>query len=186
MNDQELLGLLRKNPSQAIHILLDLYGGAVSTICNNFLYDCRVEDVEEAVADTFTNFWKKSKEFVLDDRLTLKSYIYAIARNAARDKRRKLKKEDIFSIEELSLELPADFSTEQIVERKEMEAILHTCLENMKEPDKSVFLYRYFYGFKIEDIADILNLSAKKVENILYHGKKRLRKDLQERGIFHV
>lgn len=186
MNDQELLQLLRKNPNQAIHILLDLYGGAVSTICSNFLYDCGVEDVEEAIADTFTNFWKKSKEFVLDDRFTLKSYIYAIARNVVRDKRRRLMKEDIFSIEELSLELPADFSTEQIVERKEMEAILHTCLENMKEPDKSVFLYRYFYGFKIEGIADILNFPAKKVENILYHGKKRLRKDLQERGIFHV
>ena len=67
-----------------------------------------------------------------------------------------------------------------------MEAILHTCLENMKEPDKSVFLYRYFYGFKIDDIANILNLPAKKVENILYHGKKKLRNYLQERGIFHV
>ena len=186
MNDQELLELLKNNPNQAIHILLELYGGAVSTICGNFLYDCGMEDVEEAIADTFTNFWKKSKEFVLDNRFTLKSYIYAIARNVARDKRRKLKKEDIFSIEELSLELPADFSTEQIVERKEMEAILHTCLENMKEPDKSVFLYRYFYGFKIDDIANILNLPTKKVENILYHGKKKLRNYLHERGIFHV
>ena len=186
MNDQELLELLKNNPNQAIHILLELHGGAVSTICGNFLYDCGKEDVEEAIADTFTNFWKKSKDFVLDDRFTLKSYIYAIARNVARDKRRKLKKEDIFSIEELSLELPADFSTEQIVERKEMEAILHTCLENMKEPDKSIFLYRYFYGFKTGDIAEMMQLPVKKVENILYHGKSRLRSDLQERGIYHV
>ena len=186
MNDQELLKLLKNNPNQAIHILLELYGGAVSTICGNFLYDCGKEDVEEAIADTFTNFWKKSKDFVLNDRFTLKSYIYAIARNVARDKRRKLKKEDIFSIEELSLEFPADFSTEQIVERKEMEAILHTCLENMKEPDKGVFLYRYFYGFKTGDIAKMMRLPVKKVENILYHGKSRLRRELQERGIFHV
>lgn len=186
MNDQELLELLRNNPNRAIHILLELYGGAVSTICGNFLYDCGKEDVEEAIADTFTNFWKKSREFVLNDKFTLKSYIYAIARNVSRDKRRKLKREDIYSIEELSLELPADFSTEKKVEQKEMEAILHTCLENMKEPDKSVFLYRYFYGFRIADIAGILELSEKKVENILYHGKKKLCRDLQERGIYHV
>ena len=55
MNDQELLELLRNNPNQAIHILLELYGGVVSTICGNFLYDCGKEDVEEAIADTFTN-----------------------------------------------------------------------------------------------------------------------------------
>ena len=89
-------------------------------------------------------------------------------------------------MEELELDPPGEFSTERKVEQKEMEAILHTCLENMKEPDKSVFLYRYFYGFKIADIANILNLSVKKVENILYHGKLRLRKDLQERGIYHA
>lgn len=186
MKDQELLELLKNNPNQAIHVLLELYGGAVSTICGNFLYDCGKEDVEEAIADTFTNFWKKSRDFVLNDKFTLKSYLYAIARNVSRDKRRRLKKMDIYSMEELSLELPADFSVEQKIEQKEMEAILHTSLENMKEPDKSVFLYRYFYGFKISDIADILNLPAKKVENILYHGKGRLRKDLQERGIYHV
>ena len=186
MKDQELLELLRRNPNQAIHILVELYGGAVSTICGNFLYDCGKEDVEEAIADTFTNFWKKSKHFQLNDKFTLKSYIYAIARNVSRDKRKKLKKVDIYSIEELSLDLPSAISAEQKVEQKETEAVLHKCLEKMKEPDKSVFLYRYFYGFKIDEIAKILGLPAKKVENILYHGKKRLRKDLQERGINHV
>lgn len=186
MDDQELLELLKKNPNRAIHILLELYGGAVSTICGNFLYDCGKEDIEEAVADTFTNFWKRSCDFVLDNRFTIKSYIYAIARNVSRDKRRKLKKKDIYSMEELSLEFPGTFSTEQKVEQKELEAILHTCLEKMKEPNKSVFLYRYFYGYKIIDIAKILNISEKKVENILYCGKHALRRELQERGIFHV
>ena len=186
MTDQELLELLRHEPNKGIHIMLEKYGGAVSTICGNFLCDCGKEDVEEAIADTFTNFWKKSKDFVLNDKFTIKSYIYAIARNVSRDKRRKLKKADIYSMEELGLDLPGEFSTERKVEQKEMEAILHTCLENMKEPDKSVFLYRYFYGFKIVDIANILNLSVKKVENILYHGKLRLRKDLQERGIYNA
>lgn len=186
MTDHELLELLRDNPNQGIHMLIKLYGGSVSTICRNFLYDCLEADVEEAIADTFTNFWKKSKTFELNNKFTLKSYIYAIARNTSRDKRRKLKKEDIYSIEELSLELPDGFSVERQIEQKELEAILHTCLKNMKEPDKSVFLYRYFYGFKIRDIAAILNLSEKKVENILYYGKNKLRKDLLERGIYHV
>ena len=73
-----------------------------------------------------------------------------------------------YKIEELSLDLPAGDTTELAIERKELEAILHACLQQMKEPDKSVFLYRYFYGYKVSDIATLLNLTSKKVENILY------------------
>lgn len=185
MTDQELLKLFKKNPEHGIHTIMTLYGGAVSTICRNFLYDCSESDVEEAIADTFIHFWKSSDKFKLNQKYSLKSYLYAIARNAARDIRRRQKKNDIFSLEELSLELPSEINIENEFAHKQNEAILHTCLERMKEPDKSVFLYRYFYGYRIQNIADILNLSPKQVENVLYRGKEKLRKDLLERGIFH-
>lgn len=186
MIDQQLLNIIRKNPNKGIHKLMNLYGGAISTICKNFLYDCSESDIEEAISDTFVNFWKHLDSFELNDSFSLKSYLYAIARNVARDKRRKLKKADIFSLEELSLDLPSNDSTENEVIRREHEAILHTCLENMKEPDKSIFLYRYFYGYRISDIANIFNISCKSVENILYRGRLKLRSDLFERGIYHV
>lgn len=186
MNDRDLLTIIKRNPEKGIHKLMNLYGGSIRTICRNFLYDCSENDIEEAIADTFINFWKHSDSFQLDEKYSMKSYLYAIARNTARDKRRLLKKADIFSLEELSLDFPSDYSTEDEFVRKEHEAILHTCLENLKEPDKSVFLYRYFYGYKISDIAILLNLPFKKVENILYRGKEKLRRDLYERGIFHA
>ena len=186
MSDQDLLLLLRKHPEQGIHKMMALYGRAIATICRNFLYDCSEEDVEEAIADTFIHLWKNLDKFELKENYSLKSYLYAIARNVARDLRRKRKKMDIFSMEELSLELPSEYHLENEVERRRAEAILHTCLEEMKEPDKSVFLYRYFYGYKVKDIGEMLLLSAKQVENILYRGKEKLRKDLSERGIFRV
>ena len=185
MRDQELLILLKRRPEQGVHKLMALYGGAIATICRNFLYDCSEEDVEEAISDTFIHFWKNLDKFELKENYSLKSYLYAVARNFARDMRRKQKKADIFSMEELSLEFPSEYHLENEVERKSCEAILHTCLEQMKEPDKSVFLYRYFYGYKVKDIAEMLDLSVKQVENILYRGKEKLRKDLMERGILH-
>lgn len=183
MNDRALIKLLHINAGRAIHKLIMMYGGSISTICRNFLYDCTEEDVEEAIADTYIHFWKNRDKFVLNEKYSLKSYLYAIARNAARDKRRKLKKADIYSLEELELQLPSGENVEDTYIRKEQEAILHTCLEQMKEPDKSIFLYRYFYGYKIADIGKMLDLPSKKVENILYRGKEKLRKDLVERGI---
>jgi len=185
MTDQELLNLLITSPEQGIHTMMNLYGGAISTICRNFLYDCSESDIDEAIADTFIHFWKNRDHFNLSPKYSLKSYLYAIARNTARDIRRRHKKADIFSLEELSLELPSKINVENEFTKKQNEAILHTCLESMKEPDKSVFLYRYFYGYRIQRIGEILNLSSKQVENILYRGKEKLRKDLLERGIFY-
>lgn len=116
MSDEKLLIIIRKNPDKGISKLIDLYGGAISTICHNFLYDCSEYDVEEAISETFIKFWKNLDTFELNPKYTLKSYLYAIARNVARDKRRTLQKGNIFSAEELSLDLPAKDTTEQIAE----------------------------------------------------------------------
>lgn len=183
MNDCEILVLLEKNPSKGIHVMMNLFGDAIATICRNFLYDCPEDDVEEAIADTYIHFWKNRENFQLNEKYSLKSYLYAIARNAARDKRRSLKRADLYSLEELELDLVSEKTPEQQYEQREMEAVLHSCLEAMKEPDKSIFLYRYFYGYKTGEIGMMLQLSGKKVENILYRGKEKLKRDLVERGI---
>ena len=183
MTDEYLIKLLRANPNKGIHELMMLYGGAVATICRNFLRGFQEDDIEEAIADTFIAFWKNSAQFELKENYSVKSYLYAIARNAARDKRRKAGRADVFSLEELSLELPDGYDLEAEVQRRQYEAVLHTCLERMCEPDKSVFLYRYFYGYRVQEIADKLSLGYKQVENILYRGKEKLRRDLLERGV---
>ena len=183
IEEQKILLLLEQDPEAGIHELMEQYGGAVHTICRNFLYDCPEHDIEEAVADTFIHFWKNRTKFVPDESHSLKSYLYAIARNAARDKRRKLKRQDIFSLDEVSLELPSTQNVETDFERKKNEEILHECLGKMKEPDRSIFLYRYFYGFKIRDISKMMKLTTKKIENILYRGKEKLRVSLLEGGI---
>lgn len=183
MGDRELLLLLEEKPEAGIHEMMNQFGGAVHTICRNFLYDCSEHDVEEAVADTFIHFWKKRTEFVLDDCYSVRSYLYAIARNAARDKRRKLKRRDIFSLEEISLDMPSAQNVEADFERRKNEQIVHECLKKMKEPDRSIFIYRYFYGFKTKEIAGMMKLTTKKIENILYRGKEKLRISLLEGGI---
>jgi len=186
MKEKELLLLLKKNPERGIHEMMNHYGDSISTICRNFLYDCPEDDIEETIADTFINFWHNMDKFKPDKGCSLKSYLYAIARNVARDKRRTLKKADIYSLEELELVLVSGENIEKQYEKKELEAVLHTCLEEMKEPDKTIFLYRYFYGYKTGEIGKMLELPPKKVENILYRGKEKLRKDLMERGICHA
>lgn len=183
MTDQELLFLLEHDPEAGIHELMQLYGDAVYTICKNFLTDCPESDIEEAVADTYIHFWKYRDRFVPDEIHSLKSYLYAIARNAARDKRRALHKQPCFSLEEISLDVPSELNVESSYEKQRNKEILHECLQHMTEPDRSIFIYRYFYGYKIRQIAEFMKLPQKKVENILFRGKEKLRTALTKGGI---
>ena len=63
--------------------------------------------------------------------------------------------------------------------------IIKETIENMEEPDKSIFILRYFYYEKVKDIAIRLNLSPKKVENCLFRGKSKLKKSLIDGGIIY-
>ena len=53
----------------------------------------------------------------------------------------------------------------------------------MREPDRTIFLLRYFYFFKVKDIAERLSLTPKKVENILSRRKQDLETFLREGGL---
>lgn len=185
MEEQEILELLTLNPDIGIHKAMDLYGGAVETICRNFLYDCQEMDIEEAIADSFIKLWRAKDQIKIGRNKSLKSYLYEIARNTARDKRRTLNKKSIYIMDEIELKLQAPLNLEENFARKYNEEILHECLNETKEPDRSIFVLRYFYGEKIKDIAKRLKLNPKKVENILCRGKVKLEIALNERGIFH-
>lgn len=186
MEEQKIIKLMIDNPEAGIHEAMNRYGGAVETICRNFLYGCQEMDIEEAIADSFIKLWKaKDKIGINNNKESLKSYLYAIARNTARDKRRTLNKVSIYSLEEVELQLQAPLNVEEDFARKSNEGILHECLNDTEEPDRSVFILRYFYGEKIKDIAEILKLTPKKVENILCRRKAKLENALNERGIFH-
>ena len=58
-------------------------------------------------------------------------------------------------------------------------------VDNFKEPDRSIFILRYFYFEKVKVIASKLNLSEKKVENILYRSKTKLKEELIKGGIIY-
>ena len=82
MDDKKLLKLMDKNPGQAIHELINRYGDSISTICRNFLYDCSEDDIEETIADTYIHFWQHREKFRLNEKYSLKSYLYAIEAGA--------------------------------------------------------------------------------------------------------
>ncbi len=66
--DKKILSLLKKSPENGLSLALDIYGGAVKTICKNILSDYKNEDIEEAISDTFFKLWQNIDNFEQDKR----------------------------------------------------------------------------------------------------------------------
>ena len=182
--DRKIIKLLKKSPEDGIKMVIDVYGSAVNTICKNILINLNSEDIEEAISDTFFKFWKNVDNFNVEKNKSLKSYIYAIARNTCFDKLKSSNcNTSLFDVDENDLGI--DVNMEDEYSKLHNKKIIKTTLDNFKEPDRSIFILRYFYFEKVKVIASKLNLSEKKVENILYRSKTKLKEELIKGGIIY-
>ena len=182
--DRKIIKLLKKSPEDGIKMVIDVYGSAVNTICKNILINLNSEDIEEAISDTFFKLWKNVDNFNVEKNKSLKSYIYAIARNTCFDKLKTSNSNtSLFEINENDLGIDVDMEYEY--SKLHNKKIIKTTLDNFKEPDRSIFILRYFYFEKVKVIASKLNLSEKKVENILYRSKTILKEELIKGGIIY-
>lgn len=181
-SDQELIRLILHEPPLGIEIAIEIYGGAVKTICREILSGFHREDVEEAVADTFTALWKSAQNYDINRGACLKSYLYGIARRTALNKKRQLLKREL-RLGEYAAVAAANADVEAELEKKLEVEILRQLIIELPSPDREIFIKRYFLAMPVKKVAEELGISAKTVENKLCRGKKRLKKQLIKRGV---
>jgi len=183
IDDKKLIEFIKDNPDRGIHEAMQMYGRAVNTICRSILQGYDDGLVDEAVSETFFKLWKNSGQFSSQKGTSLKSWIYAVARNTAIDIRRKQGYTEILFNGEEEMEIVADISVEKEQEQLETKQLPHETRALLGEPENQVFLCKYFLYMKNREIATQLQISEKKIENILYRGKTKLRELLIERGM---
>lgn len=182
ITDEELVALIKTDASKGIAMALDIYGGAVKTICHSFLNGFQNEDIEETISDVFIELWKSISHFHSEETYELKFYLYGIARNVAANRRRKLMKE-----KNLSGELDETMSDgqnleEQVVKQWEV-GVLEEMIQQFKDVEREIFIARYYEEKQIKDIAKQFGMTPKSVENRLARGKEKLKKELRAKGV---
>lgn len=184
MKEEEIVKLLLERPDEGMAAAMESYGEKVRWMTGNILGRNRAEDIEECVSDIFVKLWKSIGDY--DSRRgSLLAWIYGIARHTAIDRLRQLSgREQLLTSEEEageSLGVTPDF-LEQVAQRENARLIRQT-VHAMKQPDRNIFLLRYFYFLPVKEIAGKLGLTEKQVENRLRRGRQRLKKELTERGV---
>jgi RNA polymerase sigma-70 factor (family 1) len=122
------------------------------------------ESAEEVVSDVFIKVWEKRKELEKIDNL--KVYLYVSTRNIAFNYLDKQKRNATFSIDDFQAEFTSVyFDPEQMLITADMLALIQKAIDQLPSKCRLVFKLAKEDGLKYKEIAEILNISAKTVEN---------------------
>ncbi len=135
------------------------------------------QDVEECIADVFIDLWREPDKFDVS-RGTLKSWLCLKCRSKSIDRFRKLASH---GTDELDENLVSDFMEpgDEVIMRRDLERI-KIAIINLEEPAKEIMIRRFIMDQKPSQIASLMELPVRKVENIIYRTKERIRNELGE------
>ncbi|MCW3467894.1 RNA polymerase sigma-70 factor [Chitinophaga nivalis] len=131
------------------------------------------EVAEEITNDVFMHCWQKRQS--LTDIKNPQVYLFVVAKNRAIDHMRKqaASRQVAFS-ETDKLEIAFDSDPEQLMISAEMIRKMEFTIQQLPPKCKMVYVMVKQYGLKYKEVATLLNLSVKTVENQLAIAIKRL------------
>ncbi len=180
MKDKRLILKLKKNSAHALDCIINKYSSYIYTVVYNIMSDSMTqEDIEETVSDAFIKLWRNSA-FLHEDKPLL-PYLAVIASNEARNRLRKNNKHTFCDNSVLD-SIPAEDFFENLEKTETVNMILEASDMSLKDTDKEIFIRYYFYGERLEKIAEHLNLTLSNTKTKLCRARKKIKEYLTERG----
>lgn len=178
MDERDLLAGLRRKDTEALTRAIDRYAAYVGTIVRNIVQPpLQAEDVEEIVSDVFLCLWDRADAV---NEGSLRSWLAAVTRNRAKDKLRRMRL--TVPLEDDAFDCACDGPEEDAV-RREAGRLAREALDELGEPDRSIFLRFYYFYQKTEEIAAAMGLKPGAVRARLSRGREKLKTKLEERGL---
>ena len=179
MTDKQIIELLRNRDERGIREAEVQYGQRLRRIAGKMLPD---EDAEECVNDTFLALWN---HVPTNMDSSLMPYLTAILKNFVRnrwraEKAKKRNSETISLSDEISTYIADPRNN---TEDEAIDLVMDTVnifLGRQKPVNRQMFILRYWYGYGVEETAEIFHCSPAKVEKTLYRMRNALKKELKE------
>ena len=183
MKDHEIIALFFERSERAIIELINKYGAAIKNVASNILKDA--QDAEEAVSDTYLTVWNRIPP---TRPKYLGAYACRIARNLslkrfyANTAEKRNSYYDV-ALDELEETIPALSTVESTYDAKELTGYLNRFLKDLSKEDRYLFMRRYWYGDKVSDIAENLNVTPHKASVRLFRLRQKLQEYLKKEGM---
>ena len=133
-------------------------------------------EAEEIVQEVFFKIWENRKS--LNPELSFKAYIFKIAYRRINEVFRKLAQEQNYRHEVISNSLDHDNNLEERSDYHSLLELVETIVRNLPPRQKDIFIKRKQQGMSIKEIAQVLEIAPKTVENHLTEALKSIKSGL--------
>ncbi len=175
ITDTQLLEKVKHGDREAFRAIFQKYYHPLFNFTVSRIRDSDI--ASDIVQETFVRVWK-NREFIKPKKAFF-NYLASIASNLSKDHFRHLA---VRQRHESHIESKLYSSTPHVADRRETAALHEKILEaihtHLPEKCRNIFILNRFEGLSSKEIADMMNLSVRTVENQLYRGLKILKKKL--------
>lgn len=140
-----------------------------------YFYLKNEQEAIDTVQELFMNIWEKKEAFPVTD--TPKAYLMTAVKNRCFNKltRQKLHQNPIDTLQDIFI---SPDTTAANMEAKQTEATIKTLISSLPEKCREIFILSRFEHLSYKEIATLLGISQKTVENQIGNALKMLRKNL--------
>ena len=163
--------------------IIDRYSRLLWSVASKVLDGAgSAQDCEECVADVFIDLWKDPESFD-PSRGSLRSWLCMKCRSKAIDRFRSLAAHAAESFDEstaLRVFAPETGGKDpcEAMQKGETAEALRKAVDGLGEPEREIMIRRFYLEQKPAAIAAATGLPLRKVENIIYRSKGKLRDEL--------
>lgn len=174
---QRLVARIKGGEREAFSELVGLYQKKIFIFAYGFFPNR--EDALEIVQETFMRVFEKIAGFHQD--YSLSGWIYRLTHNICIDYYRKFAKKN--ALENNFADVPekhlavAD-NCQAVLESRQMSAAIDRAAENLSLKQKSIFTLKYRQGMKLQQVAEIMDVSLGTVKTLHHRALRKIRKEV--------
>jgi len=182
-NEQVLVDRFCGGDHAAFHELVGQYKKKIYYLAYDITGDHH--EAEDISQEVFIKMFRSLKTFRRDAKMS--SWLYQIAVNASIDSLRKKSSKPTKSLDEfvqphIQVDLPGSMAQsldpQRSAEASQIQNHISQALQNISPKERTVFVMRHYNDLKLNEIAEILNVTVGTVKSLLFRAIKKLRKEL--------
>ena len=167
----QILDLLVRQAEQGVRALQSQYGGLILHIASRILAN-HPQEVEEVAADVLVTAWRQAAQLLRKEQ-PLAPWLIVTTRNRAIDRWRTLVRKD-------ALPLHEDLQWIDQMERSDGEELIRALVQELGEPDREIFLRRYYRMETAKEIGAAIGMLPNTVNVRLARGREKLKRQYTE------
>jgi len=164
--------------SGAYDQLMIRYGDSLTFYLYGYLHDWHA--AEDLMIEAFARIMVRRPK--IGDGC-FKAYLFKTGRNLAYRYHTRKTRISEFSFEDYYEETEGREMVEEMLLDGERRQVLQTCLDRIDPQQREALWLVYFEGMRYAEAASVMGVNTKRVDHLLYRGKKQMRKELAKEGV---